>query len=73
MKEKKMAALLLALMVAAQVVGCGNTTEKSERTSQNSMQTNAQQSETQNEKNNTVQMAQESDSNSKEERQQVSQ
>ena len=68
-----MAVLLLALMVAAQVVGCGNTTEKSERTSQNSMQTNAQQSETQNEKNNTVQKAQESDSNSKEERQQVSQ
>lgn len=67
-----MAALLLALMVATQAAGCKSTTEKSDRTSQDSMQTNAQQSETQNEKDNTVQMTQQSDS-SKEKGQQVSQ
>lgn len=72
MKGKKVAALLLALMVATQAAGCKSTTEKSDRTSQDSMQTNAQQSETQNEKDNTVQMTQQSDS-SKEKGQQVSQ
>lgn len=71
MKGKKGMRLLLLLTVAAQTIGCGNTTEKSENVSQSSVQISTQQSESENEKIDTTQVTQESDNNNKEDGQQV--
>ncbi len=68
MKEKKITALLFLLMVVVQASGCGNTTEKMDNVSQSSVQTSAQQSEPENEKEETTQ-----DNTNKIEKQQVSQ